>query len=248
VSEPRRIAIFGATSAMAEACARLWAMQGAALFLAGRREEALGALARDLEVRGAAKVATWAGDLASPDRHPALLQAMQDALGRPDAALLAWGTLTDQPRADGDPAYAAHELIGNFVAPAALMLGLASRVAAPGGVLACITSVAGDRGRQSNFVYGGAKGGLQRFLEGLRHRLHPAGVRVLDIRPGFVATPMTAHLPQGGPLWAGPEKVARDIVAAVDGGAAVLYTPWFWRWIMLVVRAVPRPVLHRTKL
>jgi short-subunit dehydrogenase len=248
VSPERKVAIFGATSAIAEACARAWAAQGASLFLAGRRVEALDAIARDLAVRGARRVATWAGDLADAGRHPDLLAALEAELGAPDVALLAWGTLTDQGRAEADPAYAAAELATNFAAPAALLLALAGRVAAPGGVLACVTSVAGDRGRQSNAAYGAAKGGLQRLLEGLRHRLHGRGVAVLDVRPGFVATPMTDHLPQDGPLWSTPEAVARDVVRAVERRAAVLYTPWFWRWIMLAVRAAPRPLLHRTRL
>jgi NAD(P)-dependent dehydrogenase (short-subunit alcohol dehydrogenase family) len=168
-------------------------------------------------------------------------------LGAPDIALLAWGTLTDQARAEAEPAYAARELATNFTGPAILLLGLVERMPS-GGVIACITSVAGDRGRQSNFVYGSAKGGLQRFLEGLRHRLHGRGVTMLDIRPGFVATRMTAHLPQEGPLWATPERVARDIVHAARRRQAVLYTPWFWRWIMLALRSTPRILLHRTRL
>ena len=162
---------------------------------------------------------------------------------------LAWGTLTDQARAEADPAYAAREIGGNFTAPAALVLALGPGMVARGrGVIACITSVAGERGRASNFVYGAAKGGLQRFLEGYRHRLHGRGVTVLDIRPGFVATPMTGHLTQTGPLWATPAQVATDIVRAVERRRAVLHTPWFWRWIMLVVRSLPRSLLHRTRL
>ena len=243
MTKPAKVAILGATSTIAEACARLWAAEGAELVLAGRRAEALDVIARDLEVRGARAVTTRACDLAGVGQHPALLAE----LGAPDVVLVAWGTLTDQARAQAEPAYAAGELATNFTAPAALLLGLAERMA-PGGVIACITSVAGDRGRQSNFVYGGAQAGLQRFLEGLRHRLHGRGIAVLDIRPGFVATAMTAHLPQQGPLWAAPERVARDIVRAVERRRAVLYTPWFWRWIMLVVRSVPRFVFHRTQL
>lgn len=249
MSPPSRIAVFGATSAIAEAVARRYARERAELFLAGRREEALQAIATDLEVRGAGRVATWAGDLADAAQHPPLLAAMDAAIGRPDVALLAWGTLTDQARAEADPLYAGRELSGNLTAPAALLLALAARMRdGKGGALVCITSVAGDRGRQSNFVYGAAKGGLQRFLEGLRHRLHPEGIAVLDVRPGFVATPMTAHLPRGGPLWAKPDQVAGDIVRAVERRRAVLYTPWFWRWIMLIVRSVPRPVFHRSRL
>ena len=242
-----KVAIFGATSAIAEACARRWAMQGATLFLAGRRAEALDAIARDLEVRGAAGASVWAGDLAAPDRHAAMLATMEETLGAPDIALIAWGTLTDEARAGSDAAYAQAELATNFTAPAALLMALAARMTR-GGVLACITSVAGDRGRGSNALYGSAKGGLQRLLEGLRHRLHGQGISVLDIRPGFVSTPMTEHLQGTGPLWAEPDRVAADILRAVRSRRAVLYSPWFWRWIMLVVRAVPRPVFHRTKL
>jgi short-subunit dehydrogenase len=243
MTKPARVAILGATSTIAEACARLWAAAGAELYLAGRRAEALDVIARDLEVRGARAVTTRACDLADVGQHSALLAE----LGTPDIVLVAWGTLTDQARAQAEPAYATSELATNFTAPAALLLSLAEGMAS-GGVIACITSVAGDRGRQSNFVYGSAKAGLQRFLEGLRHRLHGRGIAVLDIRPGFVATAMTAHLPQEGPLWAAPERVARDIVRAVERRRAVLYTPWFWRWIMLVVRSVPRFVFHRTQL
>jgi short-subunit dehydrogenase len=192
-------------------------------------------------------VAVWVGDLADTGAHPALLTQLDADLGTPDAVLLAWGTLSDQQQAEAEPTYAARELMTNLTAPACLLLALAGRMPA-GGVIACITSVAGDRGRQSNFVYGAAKGGLQRLLEGLRHRLHPRDVAVLDVRPGFVATPMTSHLPQSGPLWATPERVAADIVRAIDRRQAVLYTPWFWRWIMLVVRTAPRPLLHRTRL
>ena len=206
-------------------------------------------MAQDLRVRGAKEVAVWTGDLADPARHPELLAEIERSLGAPDVALLAWGTLTDQARAETDPGYAARELATNFTAPATLLLALASAMAARGeGVIAVITSVAGDRGRQSNYVYGAAKGGLQRFLEGLRHKLHAKGVAVLDIRPGFVKPPMTAPLPQEGPLWAEPERVAADIVKAVDARRAVLYTPWFWRWILLVVRSLPRPLFHRTRL
>jgi hypothetical protein len=245
---PPKVAVFGATSTIAESCARAWAARGASLFLAGRRADALEAVAADLRVRGAGQVAVWAGDLAAVERHPDLLAALDAGLGLPDVALLAWGTLTDQARAEAEPEYAARELATNLVAPAALLLALSTRVAAPGGVIACISSVAGDRGRQSNFVYGGAKGGLQRLLEGLRHKLHGRGVAVLDVRPGFVATRMTEHLPRGGPLWAAPERVAADILRAVDGRRAVLYTPWFWRWIMLAVSLAPRPLFHRTRL
>src|SRR5262249_5174180 len=131
--------------------------------------------------------------------------------------------------------------------PSVLAAHLAARFEVQrGGALALITSVAGDRGRKSNYFYGAAKGGLQLLAEGLRHRLHPAGVQVLDIRPGFVMTRMTDHLPRGGLLWAEPDRVAADIERALSRRRAVLYTPWFWRGILAIVRALPRPLFHRT--
>ena len=243
------VVVFGATSAIAEACARIWAGRGARLHLVGRDAAKLEAIAADLTVRGAGEVRILAMDLAQAAEFGPALARIVDAFGPPDVALIAWGTLTDQARAEGDPAYLVQELGNNFVAPAALLAGLARIMAERGsGVLACITSVAGLRGRASNFVYGSAKGGLQRFLEGLRHRLHGTGVAVLDIRPGFVKTAMTAHLPQGGPLWAESAQVASDILRAIDRKKAVLYTPWFWRFVMLVIRSLPQAVIHRTKL
>jgi short-subunit dehydrogenase len=249
MTQPPRIAVFGATSAIAEAVARRYAATGASFFLVGRRAEALDRLAADLEVRGAAGVAVAAADLGDLETHAALLEAAEAVLGLPDIVLVAWGTLTEQARAEADPAYAAAELTTNFTAPAALLLRIARWLEPQGpGVIAVISSVAGDRGRGSNFVYGAAKGGLQRFLEGLRHRLHRSRIAVLDIRPGFVATPMTAHLPQSGPLWATPEQVADDILRGIERHRAVIYTRWFWRWIMLVVRNLPRSLFHRSKL
>jgi hypothetical protein len=248
-ASPRRTALFGATSDIAAEAARLLAERGEKLVLVARDAEALGRLAGDLKVRGAAAVETIVADFSDLDRLGAVAAQAWDALSGLDAALVAYGTLPDQKRTESDPGALREALLLNFSSPAALLNLLAARFEAQGaGMLAAITSVAGDRGRRSNYAYGAAKGGLQRFLEGLRHRLRASGVRVLDVRPGFVSTKMTAHLPQGGPLWASPQRVARDIVAAVDGGRDVLYTPAFWRGIMLAVRGLPRPLFHRTKL
>jgi short-subunit dehydrogenase len=242
-----RAAIFGATSGIAAAAARRLAASGASLVLVGRDAEALTAGARDLKVRGAAGVVEIVGDLAAVDALGDIAARAWEPFAGLDLALLAYGTLPDQAALEADPGGAAAMLALNLASPAVLALHLAPRFEAQGtGVLAVITSVAGDRGRKSNYLYGTAKGGLQRFLEGLRHRLHPAGVQVLDIRPGFVATRMTEHLPQGGPLWAEPDRVAADILRAVRRRRAVLYTPWFWRIILAIVRALPRPLFHRT--
>ncbi|WP_250523076.1 MULTISPECIES: SDR family NAD(P)-dependent oxidoreductase, partial [unclassified Caballeronia] len=131
----------------------------------------------------------------------------------------------------------------------ALITPIANRLEAQRhGTLAVISSVAGDRGRPSNYLYGSAKAALQAFLEGLRARLFKVGVHVVDIKPGFVATPMTAGLPLPGPLVATPEKVAKDIVRGIDRKKDVLYTPWFWWGIMLIIRNVPRFVFKRASL
>ena len=246
---PLRAAVFGATSGIAAAVARRLAAAGAGIVLVGRDAEAIGASARDLRVRGAARIVEIAGDFAALETLGDIADRAWSALSGIDVALVAYGSLPDQAGLEADPRGIAPMLSLNFVSPAILALHLAGRFEAQGsGVLAVITSVAGDRGRKSNYLYGAAKGGLQRFLEGLRHRLYAAGVQVLDIRPGFVATPMTEHLPQGGKLWADPDRVAADIMRAIRRRRAVLYTPWFWRIILAIVRALPRPLFHRTSL
>ena len=246
-SRPPRVAIFGATSGIATAVARRLAASGASLVLVGRDSEAVAAASHDLKVRGAAATAEIGADLALTERLGDIAAEAWGAFGGLDVALIAFGTLPDQAGLEAEPQAVAPMLTLNFVSPAVLALHLAGCFEAQGsGVLAVITSVAGDRGRKSNFLYGAAKGGLQRLLEGLRHRLYAAGVQVLDIRPGFVATRMTDHLAQSGPLWAAPDRVAADIVHAIEHRRAVLYTPWFWRLILGIVRALPRPLFHRT--
>jgi short-subunit dehydrogenase len=115
------------------------------------------------------------------------------------------------------------------------------------GTLAAISSVAGDRGRQSNYIYGTTKAALSTFLQGLRNRLSSKNVHVLTIKPGFVDTPMTAHLKRGL-LFATPEKVAQDIIRAIAGKKSVLYTPWFWRWIMLAIKMIPETIFRKLRL
>ncbi|MEP9366860.1 SDR family oxidoreductase [Xanthobacter sp. VNH20] len=245
----RRVAIFGATSDIAIAFARRCAEGHQRLVLVGRGRAALDRLAADLSVRGAPQVVVQEADFARTAALAAVAESAWTGLGGLDVALIAYGSLPDQARVSADAAEGEAALALNFVSPALLSDALAARFEAQrAGTIAVITSVAGDRGRQSNYLYGAAKGGLQKFLEGLRHRLFKANVAVLDVRPGFVATKMTAHLPQGGPLWATPEKVAGDIDAAISKRGAVLYTPWFWFGIMAIVRNVPRPLFHRSKL
>ena len=244
----RRILIVGATSAIAEASARLFASRGDALFLVGRGESRLQAIAEDLKVRGAALAETFVLDARAMDRFPALLQAATQRLGGLDAALIAHGTLSDQAACQRSVELLREEFDINAISVMALCTLLAQQFETEGrGVIAVISSVAGDRGRQSNYVYGSAKAAVTAFTSGLRQRLYPKGVRVLTIKPGFVSTPMTAAFKKGA-LWATPAKVAADLVRAMDRGSSVIYTPWFWRPIMWVIRSVPETVFRRLRL
>jgi decaprenylphospho-beta-D-erythro-pentofuranosid-2-ulose 2-reductase len=248
----KNILIIGATSSIAEHCARVWAARGAKLFLVGRNAERLATIADDLRVRGqtqGTEVDSFVMDATDLDSHQAMLNAAIGFLGRMDAALMAHGTLPDQKACEASVDQTLAELNSNGVSVVALATRLANIFEAQGaGCLAAIGSVAGDRGRQSNYTYGAAKALVDRFFEGLRNRLAPKGVSVLLIKPGFVDTPMTAAFDKGGPLWATPDRVAREIVTAMDKCRQVLYTPWFWRWIMLIIRHIPERIFVRLKL
>lgn len=244
----KRIVIFGATSAIAQACARIWAGRGDTLYLVGRRSERLEAVAGDLEVRGAGLVKWEAHDLADVEAHEAIVDRAFAALGGVDVALIAHGTLGDQTLLKEDPSLAMDSIRVNFVSAASLLSHLANRMEKQGsGCLAVISSVAGDRGRQSNYVYGAAKAGLSAFASGLRGRLATSGVSVLTIKPGFVDTPMTAHVKKGI-LFASPETVAQGIVRAIDRKKDVVYVPGFWRPIMWLIRSLPERIFKRLPL
>ncbi|HTW49125.1 MAG TPA: SDR family oxidoreductase [Acidobacteriaceae bacterium] len=245
---PRRVLALGATSAIAEATLRLLAEQGASFFLVARNPEKLAAVRDDLQTRGAAAVTGAVADLDDTAGHPALLEQAVSTLGRIDVALLAHGVLGDQAAAEQEYAAAEAILQTNFLSAVSLIGWLANYFEAERrGVIAVISSVAGDRGRKSNYVYGASKGGLNIFLDGVRNRIDRAGVHVLTIKPGFVATPMTAHLPQNA-LFAQPAQVARHILRAIDKRKDVAYVPPFWGLIMLAVRSVPRRIFKKMNL
>jgi decaprenylphospho-beta-D-erythro-pentofuranosid-2-ulose 2-reductase len=244
---PEKILVLGATSAIAQAWMRLLAPEAPSFFLVARNSDRLEAVANDLVTRGAAAVYAEAVDLDATSAHPALLERAVNSLGGLDCALIAHGALGDQALAERDFSAAAASLQTNFLSAASLVTWLANYFLAQprsrtrgsqNGTIAVLSSVAGDRGRKSNYVYGSAKAGLNAFLDGVRNRIDREGVQVLTIRPGFVATPMTAHLPQGR-LFATPQAVARDIRRAIRRRRDIVYTPWFWKWIMLAIRAIP---------
>lgn len=237
---PMAVLALGATSAIGEATLRLLAERGARFYLVGRSREKLEAVSADLMTRGATGVASHAMDLDDTAAHAAMLNAALQTLGMIDLALLAHGVLGDQKTAEASYPVAEAVLRTNFLSPVSLITWLANYFeSTKQGTLAVISSVAGDRGRKSNYVYGASKGALNVFLDGVRNRIDRAGVQVLTIKPGFVATPMTAHLAQG-PLFAKPSQVAEGILRAIEKRKDVVYLPPFWAGIMLMVRMIPR--------
>jgi short-subunit dehydrogenase len=240
-----RILIIGATSAIAEATARLYAARGAHLFLVGRDATRLARIADDLRVRGGT-VHAHAMDATDLDAHAPMLDAAWQALGGVDLALVAHGTLPDQAACAASVEVAMREFATNGTSVIALGIALAQRLQAPA-TLAVISSVAGDRGRASNALYGSAKAAVTAFTSGLRQSLDASGVNVLTIKPGFVDTPMTAAFRKGA-LWATPEQVARGIERAVARRRGVAYLPWFWWGIMRVITHLPEAVFRRVRL
>ena len=243
----KRIAILGATSAIARAAARLWAAQAAYLALVGRNSDRLEAIASDLRARGAT-TETVVADYASVDAA-ALLEKIAERLGGLDVVLLAYGVLGDQSELERDSAAAGYLLNTNFVSAAKWCLAAANCFERQrSGTLVVIGSVAGDRGRASNYVYGASKAGLGVLVQGLAHRLAKTGARAVLIKPGFVDTPMTAHIARKGSLWAQPEAIGQAIVKAAERGGPIAYTPFYWSGIMAIIRSVPSQIFHRTKL
>jgi len=244
-----KVLVIGATSAIAEATARMYAEQGDRLYLVARNAEKLESSANDLQVRGASWVGSMVMDACDVSRHDEMLQAAVDGLDGLDLVLIAHGTLPDQDAAQESYANTLQVLDDNFLSVVSMLTDIANYMEQKGsGTIAVISSVAGDRGRQSNYVYGTAKGGLSVFLQGLRNRLFKAGVHVVTIKPGFVSTPMTAHLNGSGPLWAEPEQIATGIVNAVEKKKNVVYLPGFWRMIMTIICAVPETIFKRLSL
>ncbi len=238
------IVIIGATSAIAEHCARLWVEQPVDLVLVGRDAARLQAVAEDLRVRSPQS----AIDVRQVDFHePSAIAALAAGLAAQrqiDIVLVAHGNLPEQRACEQDPGAARDALQVNGVSPALFAEAFAGQLERQQhGTLAVIGSVAGDRGRKSNYVYGAAKGLVERYLQGLQHRFARSAVKVVLVKPGPTATPMTAHLPQRG--LAPVDAVARRIVAGIAAGAPVVYAPSKWWLIMMVIRHLPRFVFNK---
>lgn len=243
-----KVVLIGSNSAIVTEIARLYAVKGASLGLAARDSVKATALAEDLKVRGAQSVTVFPFDAERPSEHQSLCDHIVAAMEDVDTVVVGHGSLPDQSLCQSSFEATERELKVNFLSPVAIATYFGNYFEQRGkGSLAVITSVAGDRGRQSNYVYGAAKGGLSLFLQGLRNRLAAKNITVLTVKPGFVDTPMTAHLPKG-PLFASPEKIARDVFSGLRRKRNILYTPIFWLPIMTIIRLIPEAIFKKLKL
>lgn len=240
--------ILGATSAIARATARELAARGHNLTLAGRDMEELGRDAADIRLRFDVQVEVKPFDAETFDAHGDFLKQVVADGGELEGVVLAFGYLGEQARAAENFDESLAIIQRNYTGAVSILNRCAAYLADHGrGHIIAISSVAGDRGRQSNYIYGSAKGGLTVYLEGLRNAMFHRGVHVMTVKPGFVDTAMTFGLP-GMFLVASPQAVARRILWARDKGVDTLYAPWFWRWIMLIIRHVPEPLFKRLKM
>lgn len=243
-----KVAFLGATKGMGRALARRMAERGDVLFLLGRNLADLAASARDLEIRSGResyRVGTARCDLEQPETFVPALAAADEALGGFDTVVVTAGLFAPQEKLEEDSALAARVLDVDFSRTVQLCEEARRRLLARGGGTLCVfSSVAGERGRKPVILYGAAKAGLSRYLEGLDHKFRARGLRVVCVKPGFVKTGMTEGL--APPPFAGePDAVAERVLAAIDRGKPVVYAPGVWRWIMLVIRWLPRFVMRR---
>lgn len=245
----KKILIVGATSAIAIAFARIWAGRGCAFYLVARSAEKMNQVANDLLVRGASSVEQLEADLSEFSLHPALIEASFSSLRNIDIAVIAHGSLPDQKKCEADVNTALREFNVNGLSVISLLTLLANRFEQQRhGSIVVISSVAGERGRPSNYLYGSAKGAVTVFCQGLSVRLFKLGVHLLTVKPGFVDTPMTKGLELPNALVSTPEKVAASIDKAVRAGKNSLYTPWFWFWIMAIIKSIPTVLFRKLSL
>lgn len=242
----KKVIVLGATSGIAGEIQRQLATRRCELLLVARSPQRLAEIQPDLLLRGAPRVLTYSADLSCVAQHQGIFDFAHRTFPDFDTVLLAYGSMHDQKAAQNSVEVLVQEMQIDYVSAAAILtLFAADLERRRTGCLAAITSVAGDRGRRSNYVYGSAKGGLSLFLQGLRSRLCPLGVSVITIKPGPVQTPMTDDLPVAMNL-ADPRRVARDIVSALERRSPdVLYTPKMWRAIMAAVKMLPESVFKR---
>lgn len=242
------ILILGATSAIAKKTTRLFAADNHALYLVARNEDKLTSMKQDMLVRGASSVDYEVADLSDDKQHEALISRATESMGSIDTVLIAYGTLGDQTIGIQNYGNTLKELQINFLSVISLLTILANQFEQQkSGSIAVISSPSGDRGRQSNYVYGTAKGALTIFLQGLRNRLAKSNVHVLTIKPGFVDTPMTKDFKKGF-LWVSPDVISKGIYRAIKKKKESVYLPFFWLIIMTIIKSIPEKIFKHLKL
>ena len=242
--------IVGATSEIARAVVRELAKAGGRFVVAARDGEELNLLAADIQLRTGASVTPIPLDVTDFSKHEDFVNSCIAELGRVEGVVLCQGFMVEQQQAAADWSLARQMIDVNYTSAVSLGNRFATHMASGGrGYICGVSSVAGDRGRQSNYLYGSTKAGFSAYLDGLRNRLYRSGVAVITVKPGFVDTSMTwGLLKPGSPLVATPERVARDISKAIHRRKNTVYTPWFWALIMQVIRLVPEPIFKRLSL
>jgi decaprenylphospho-beta-D-erythro-pentofuranosid-2-ulose 2-reductase len=239
------ILVFGASSAICHALLKIYAQQGAHFFLVGRNPQKLRAIVGDLEARGGTVGGTASYDFNDFQRHDACVLEARECLGKVDIAIVAHGSLPDQAECEASGAAVKACMEDNFTSAAIIAQACARQLALQGqGTLAVVSSVAGDRGRKSNYVYGAAKAGIDTLLQGLQGRFSGSGIKIVNIKPGMVITPMTSGM-KHGLIWATPESIAPAIHQAITRGRKVCYVPGYWRLIMIIIRTLPTAILAR---
>lgn len=243
----KKIIIIGSTSAIAERCARLWLAEAPAeMLLVGRNPQKTEVVAADLRARSPESEITIAQvDFVDPIAIERIVEKMTE-VKKIDIALIAHGSLPNQLECQESISKIKDELLINGISPVLFAEALAEKMQkADAGTLAIIGSVAGERGRKSNYVYGASKGLITRYVQGLQHRLANSKVKIVLIKPGPTDTPMTAHLKRQGTKLAAVEYVARDIVSGIRKGKKVIYTPRVWALIMMIIRHLPHFIFKR---
>lgn len=243
------IIVLGATSGIAKALCYKMAGKGHNLILAGRDLDELHQITNDISIRYQVRVIPQFFDALSYDTHNEFFEKCVNSLGTIDGLVLAYGYMGEQRHSEVNFSVARCTIETNFLSCVSI-LNIAAEYFAErkAGTICAISSVAGDRGRQSNYIYGSAKAGLSAYLQGLRNRLAPVGVHVLTVKPGFVDTKMTYGMLKESPLVAKPEQVANDIYQAMMNKKDILYTPFFWCWIMFIIKSIPERWFKKMKL
>jgi decaprenylphospho-beta-D-erythro-pentofuranosid-2-ulose 2-reductase len=239
--------VLGANSEIATAVAHCFASEeGADVTLASRDIERLEKKAGDIAIRHRVKARAIAFDACDTASHRAFYEALDP---KPDCVVVAFGMLGDQAKAQSDFDEARRIIETNYLGAVSILGIVAADFESRGrGSIVGIGSVAGMRGRKSNYIYGSAKAGFHAFLSGLRHRLHASNVHVMTVLPGFVRTKMTEGMDLPGALTAEPDEVARDIYRGYRKRKSVIYSRWYWRCVMMIVRHLPEWVFVKTKL